>query len=343
MDLPATKAAPSPATTLGVAFLGAANFELFGTALQRETVRPLRLQPAPPTPQDMPSGEVRPFEPLRQEDAERALDGASAIVLGLPVPIPPATVSQGQMRDAQSFVVDGIMAAAKSRGIHHVALVAPDSKRAETQDPQTLDELGRIVRSYGMDVLDIHRRETTVEPETVTRWLDRCARVTRQFPAPAQRPAQPRRLPPRRTVRSVQRLALPRGWDAERVARAYPTFLATSFPWILDTQIDQDGSFRVVSPLAPRPLLDLHRQPRLDGPRRRVFHVRGGALAGETAGREGWLEFRVLPGGKEIIAVVADFVPKLPWVLYRVTQAPAHEIIMRGFAQYLAREANHNQ
>ena len=324
-------------TCLGIAFVGPANPTLFKQADTSTTLRPLRLQSTPPTPSDMPAGEVRAYEPFRQEDAERALEGASALVLGLPVPVPPATLVQERVRDTQSFVVDGLIAAAHSRGIHHVAVVAPHRAATKSEDKSSLDELGRIVRSYGMDVLDVPRAETPNLREAVARWLGRCARLPREGKLAQIRPQDlvVRKPGTGRSMRSLQRLPLPRGWDAERMALAYPAWIGASFPWVLRTEVDPDGSFRILSTVSRAPLLDLRAVTRLNGARRRVFLVRGGTLAADAETMDGWLEFRVLPGAREAIAAVGDFVPRLPWYLYRMTQAPAHELIMAGFANHL--------
>ena len=41
-------------------------------------------------------------------------------------------------------------------------------------------------------------------------------------------------------------------------------------------------------------------------------------------------------GESNVIAAVHDFAPRLPWLLYRFTQALVHLLVMRGFGRHLA-------
>jgi hypothetical protein len=241
-------------------------------------------------------------------------------------------MAQGTARDAQAFAIDGLMAAAQVLGIRHVAVVAPERPSVGSS---ILDEVGRIVRAYGVDVLEVAGGNEDLVRAAAVRWLGRCGSQGDTRP-PLLRPENllGRKPAKGRDMRSLQRLSIPKGWDAARLALAYPTWLGATFPWLLRTEIGDDGSFLIRSSLTGTALLDLQAIPRCHGARRRVFSVAGGALAGREG--EGWLEFRVLPGGKEAIAAVGDFVPRLPWQLYRGTQGPMHQRVMAGFARYLA-------
>lgn len=322
---------PCPA----IAFLGNANPEVFRTA-ETTGLKTFRLEPSRPSSDGPIFNEVRTLEIFRQEDIERALDGASALVVGLPIPVPPAAITQERVRDAQSFAVDGLIAAARARGIRHVAVVSPS-----VTGPSPFDEIGRIVRSYGMDVLDVPAGGSSKIRDPVRRWLARCASSNRQGVARSDEPASPssvdavRRRGAGRSMRSLQRLPLPKGWDATRLALAYATWLGAAFPWLLRTDVKEDGSFYLVSALAETSLLELCAVKELSNSRRRVFRVSGGMLAASKEARDGWMEFRVLPGGKEAIVAVGDFVPRLPWHVYRLTQAPAHQHVMATFAKHL--------
>jgi hypothetical protein len=314
-----------------IAFLGDANPEVFRTA-ETSGVKTFRLEPCRPSAEEHSFNEVRTFEIFRQEDIERVLEGASALVLGLPVPVPSAAIAQERVGDAQSFVVDGLIAAARTRGIRHVAIVSPS-----VTGPSPFEEVGRIVRSYGMDVLDVPADESTKIGEAVKRWLARCAGSREIKPAAGSFAGEVSRRPGTgRAMRSLQRLPLPKGWDAARLSLAYAAWLGAAFPWLLRTDVKEDGSFHLMSAIAGSSLIELRVVKHLNNPRRRVFLVSGGVLAASDEARNGWMEFRVLPGGKEAIVAVGDFVPRLPWHLYRLTQAPAHQHIMASFAKHLA-------
>jgi hypothetical protein len=328
MDCPTTSAASQMTRCRTVAFLGLHDAGVLGSVAKQVGARTLGLASEQATGWDG----VNSLVPFRQEDAERALQGVSAIVLGLPVPLPRAAMAQGTARDAQAFAVDGLMAAAQVLGIRHVAVVASERPSVGAS---ILDEVGRIVRAYGVDVLEVAEGNADLVRAAAVRWLGRCGSQGDGKP-PMLRPQDllGRKPSKGRNMRSLQRLSVPKGWDAARLALAYPTWLGATFPWLLRTEIGGDGSFLIRSSLTGTALLDLRAVPRSHGARRRVFSVAGGALAGEREG-EGWLEFRVLPGGKEAIAAVGDFVPRLPWQLYRGTQGPMHQRVMAGFARYL--------
>ena len=49
----------------------------------------------------------------------------------------------------------------------------------------------------------------------------------------------------------------------------------------------------------------------------------------------GWLEFRSILDGSYIITAIHEFVPRLPWLVYKFTQAKAHLLVMKRFENYL--------
>ena len=51
-------------------------------------------------------------------------------------------------------------------------------------------------------------------------------------------------------------------------------------------------------------------------------------LAEVDASRRGRLEFRQVLEGSTLLAAIHDFAPRLPWLLYRLTQAVAHLFVM---------------
>ena len=67
---------------------------------------------------------------------------------------------------------------------------------------------------------------------------------------------------------------------------------------------------------------------------RQLFYVTGGALA-RPAARDR-LEFRVTPDARHLLTAIHDFVPRLPWWLYRLTQALVHRWVMGRFGRHLA-------
>jgi uncharacterized protein YbjT (DUF2867 family) len=138
------------------------------------------------------------------------------------------------------------------------------------------------------------------------------------------------------TVRSIQRLpTLPQrdcGWIADRYMQVLPRLLGPLQP-IRVTQRGDLVCFRFA--LLGRPLLELRLMPGDEGGERRKFHIVGGLL---SATRDtGWLEFRQVQDRRYTLAAIHEFVPSLPWLLYRISQAPLHAWVMRRFGRHLAR------
>lgn len=134
------------------------------------------------------------------------------------------------------------------------------------------------------------------------------------------------------TVRSVQRLPLPHGrhatWVAEEYARWLPDFLAP----LMRVKVKDRMTCFYVKGIA-RPLLELE-LAEISAEDRQVFWIRGGLLAHPNP--KGRLEFREVLGGHATLAAIHDFRPKLPWYLYRYSQALAHLFVMHGFSEHLA-------
>jgi len=143
----------------------------------------------------------------------------------------------------------------------------------------------------------------------------------------------------RRAVRSIQRIALPKGRDATWVAAHYFRWLARfAWPFVV-CDVDEAGSYSIRTPL-PRPrLLELTFPPDESGPDRRMYYVTGGLLARRTIEGRPRLEFRDVLGGRANIVAIHDFAPRLPWFFYRATQATIHLFVMRAFQRHMKRVA----
>ena len=138
----------------------------------------------------------------------------------------------------------------------------------------------------------------------------------------------------RKTVRSVQRLPLPQGRNAEWVMQQYigwlPKFLA---PFVKVDTKDDHVRFSLFTIKAV--MLDLLLNRERSSPDRQLLYVVGGLLAANP--NKGRLEFRVVLERKFALAALHDFTPSLPWTFYRFTQALAHVWVMRNFAKFLSR------
>lgn len=136
----------------------------------------------------------------------------------------------------------------------------------------------------------------------------------------------------RKTVRSVQRMPLPIGKDAEFVKNEYlrwlPSFLK---PFIGVSQQGLDIEFWVIHPRLV--MLKLISNPERSSSDRQQLAIDSGQLVGK--GNHGRLEFRVVLGGRFVLAAIHEFKPSLPWYVYKFTQAKLHLWVMGAFGRHL--------
>ena len=83
----------------------------------------------------------------------------------------------------------------------------------------------------------------------------------------------------------------------------------------------------------PWPLLILQRQTEKQEVNRIKYHIIGGFLTKTVD--TGWLEFREILGGKHTLALINNFIPALPWYIYKHTQAKIHLIVMHHFDKFI--------
>ncbi|RDV37950.1 hypothetical protein DV096_12650 [Bradymonadaceae bacterium TMQ3] len=167
--------------------------------------------------------------------------------------------------------------------------------------------------------------------------LDACLQPDEDANVPARGAAS---LPPLPSlVRSVQRLPLPAGRDARWTAHEYVRWLPTALRFLIratHTHDNEGGSVArfFIGPL-PWPILELTLAPEVSASDRQLFWITGGLLARQT--RQGRLEFRQIAHTDRIIVAIHDFEPRLPWVLYRFTQAIFHLWVVERFKRHLER------
>ncbi len=170
-------------------------------------------------------------------------------------------------------------------------------------------------------------------------------------PGDPKRPDAPMERAPRissgpnaREVRSIQRLHHPSGVDAEWVAAEYLRWLPLQFGTLIRVTVERNHC--VFSLLSRRiRLLELEKSVERSTPDRVLLYIRGGLLASPKMKR-GRLEFREALGGTVILAAIHEYIPALPWGIYRFTQALVHLWVMKRFDRHLgmvdaARENKH--
>lgn len=160
---------------------------------------------------------------------------------------------------------------------------------------------------------------------------DEAARV--EPPPSPQRDAAARKRPS--TVVSLQRLHRPGALTARAVADTYFHWLPRWLrPFIWVTRTASGWSLGLVGVASP--LLELSLDEARSDDDRAVFRISGGLLRA-GASEQGTFEFRSVLAGQFVMTLVSDFEPRLPWLLYKFTQAIAHGQVMRAFGRYLNR------
>jgi len=135
------------------------------------------------------------------------------------------------------------------------------------------------------------------------------------------------------TVRSYQRLPNPGDKSTEWVANAYPKWLTRTFKLFL--KATYEGDFLVFRLLGIR-LLSLKYIPESSDHKRKLFYIVGGKLAKRLD--YGWLEFRSVLDNKYVISAIHEFVPRLPWLIYKYSQAIVHLWVMNAFGKFLGNQ-----
>jgi uncharacterized protein YbjT (DUF2867 family) len=187
---------------------------------------------------------------------------------------------------------------------------------------------------------DMPSPEPTPEVAALLRYPTYASMLAESLSRKARPPVEPSNTRETRrdesTVRSVQRLASVPGHDAPFISREYMRWLPRFFRTVIRVT-EAPGSSRVTFSFAflDAPLLILERVEDQRDPCRDEFRVVGGLLAKPDT--HGWLEFRLVAGGEFTLAAIHDFVPSLPWPVYRLTQAPIHAWVMRSFGRHLSR------
>jgi len=134
------------------------------------------------------------------------------------------------------------------------------------------------------------------------------------------------------TVRSVQRIANPKQKSSKWVAEYYPIWLSKMFGRIIEAE--EEGTV-IKFKLLGICLLQLEFVENRSDVNRQLFYITGGYLTKRT--NRGWLEFRSILNGSYIITAIHEFVPRLPWFIYRFTQAKGHLLVMKKFEKQLSK------
>ena len=229
----------------------------------------------------------------------------------------------------------------------HVPLIAPKLSLlwvclVTGSSPQLVIPLVQSLR-HDMIALDGLRLQKLagIQAEDFTEAMQRALQEEQRQAAalPSRRPRKPKLKGPQvNSVISVQRLHLPQGRNAEWVADAYARWLPQFLRPLLRVDVQAGRKYRFFVPLINFSLLELTFAPHRSTPDRQLFYVTGGWLARLPQTEPGRFEFRTALDRQVCISAVHDFVPQLPWYIYKATQAIVHGWVMWAFGRYLKRQ-----
>jgi uncharacterized protein YbjT (DUF2867 family) len=157
-------------------------------------------------------------------------------------------------------------------------------------------------------------------------------------PAASSRRFRPRLM--EYAVTSVQRIPIAPNQTIAGLTKEYADWVQTFMRPFIRILHTQDGSLKFYFRFLPfRPgllLLELTFSPERSDQTRQLFYISNGSLLAKNAGpKRGRFEFRRLPNSDEALTAVLDFYPRLPWWIYRYSQALIHLLVMTCFRRHM--------
>lgn len=139
-----------------------------------------------------------------------------------------------------------------------------------------------------------------------------------------------------KNVRSIQRLPNLSNLSQSRISEEFVNWLPGHLRYFIQAEKNGNDINFLINGFK-YPLLKLTKIEDKDELERVKFHIVGGLLVqGKAAG---WLEFRLVADGKFTLVSINDFIPSLPWYLYKYTQAPFHAKVMDAFGKFLEKKS----
>lgn len=309
-----------------------------------------------------PHVQRRPCDLFSLPSATAALQGADyAICLAHPV-ISQARLTQASFTDMAAIQADIFARAACINGIRHIVCLSnPASLNIPSGHPSRYLhdslEAERIFRSCGLPVTVLRtgqrssqmagRSQNTAIPvpaELAGAGMTLLAAIeagsrndTQPGTGTAVQPLSCKKTKPASDVCSVQRVVLPGNTDAGWAARHYLEWLGSILKPLI--RIDHDGGnrYRVCLRASRCAILELTYLPEQSSAAGSIYRISGGILTKQHDFYQSRLEFMQIPGSRECIIAIHDYLPSVPWVLYKHTQARVHLLVMAAFRRHLLR------
>ncbi|MEK0317740.1 NAD-dependent epimerase/dehydratase family protein [Cohnella sp. 56] len=142
----------------------------------------------------------------------------------------------------------------------------------------------------------------------------------------------------RSDVRSVQRMRLPAGMDAGSAATTYLGWLNRVAGPLINVSHDKSNIYRIYISPRKTPLLELTYSEERSSPTRALYYITGGSFSSPKQTHRGRLEFLQVPESDDCIVAIHDYLPSLPWFIYKYTQAKIHLWVMHTYRRYLKKK-----
>ncbi|SDJ83106.1 NAD(P)H-binding protein [Sediminibacillus albus] len=300
-------------------------------------------------------------------DAEQGLEGADFAVYMIHSLTSSATLTQAAFSDTEVLLADNFARAAKRNGIKQIIYMraaVPKHELERTFHLKSRLEVEKILHSYGIPVRTVR---TGLIIGTKILSLPAPSKLIERLPSWTRTLKEVLKLPwdnhywnshlqdldlPRASkstpafppnVRSVQRVLLPKGRDADWAGKHYFHWLAGLANPLITIEADVQRNYSIFLGLMKGPILEIRFIPDYSYRTRALYFISGGTLARITNDRHCRLEFRQIPGSQECIIAIHDYQPALPWYLYKYTQADIHLLVMYLYKKHLYRLMNDKQ
>jgi len=255
------------------------------------------------------------FDLTQRHEAELALAGAEVVVMLASARGPQSRLKTASKRDLDALLADSVGRAAKLAGAHRLIVFACGDDDVRVPLLEKSGVALSVLRGGGPDPVAALVELVNGKVASEASWSG----------TPAQRHE------PRWNVCSVQRLQLPSGWDALRLARQHFEWLPNAAPL---TRVTRINGVVTISIAGSKALVLSLVEGRSDASCA-YYEIAGGSLSSRAVGR---FEFRTLLDGTFIAALIG-YEPSLPFFVYRFTQALVHERTMRKFTAWLSTQS----
>ena len=265
------------------------------------------------------------------DDVEEALRGADYAIYISQFMYSSAKLTQGRSEDMDAILAGHFARAAqrnKMKKIIYISTMPPaeiDNKDDRPRHLQSRLEVEQILSSSGVPA--------------VTFWIE-------PFDGPSITPYSMTGLAKnsmKSDVRSVQRLCLPEGKNAQWVLHYYTEWLSRITKPFLRITRSEDQDVRIFPRAIKVPMLELTYDQTKSSSSHALYRITGGFLVDRREVYKGRLEFLQLPNSRECIAAIHDYIPSLPWFIYKYSQAAIHLWVMKAFDLHLKQLSKHNK